>query len=260
MEIKVITQKNGLTVDFRNFTEVPSGNITYHWDFGDNMESSLSSPSHTYNASGIYEAKLDIIVEGEVNSYSLRVLVSDDTKITTLSDSIYNLIDKYIPHNIQFPFDDKRVYIEKWQLYLQPLVDHEITNYDFNNEVKYNALENQLIMEMAVIDFLITTYTNILQTGHLTGVIINNDSGVRKITTGPTEVEYFDDGELRKSLIDNALKALSKGGLIDTLKSNVCQLSERLNIYLPICRTINSNIVTPEVVYAPLKTINPLNP
>ena len=65
---------------------------------------------------------------------------------------------------------------------------------------------------------------------------------------------------ISKSLIDNASKALSKGGLIDTLKSNVCQLSERLNIYLPICRTINSNMVTPEVVYAPLKTINPLNP
>lgn len=259
MEIKVIPQKNGLTVDFRNLTEVPSGTIIYHWDFGDNTESDLASPSNTYQKSGIYNVKLDITVDEVVTSSSFRVLVSDDLNITTLSDSIYNLINKYIPQNIEFSFDDKRVFIEKWQLFLMPLVNHDIEINEFNNELKYNALENQLIMEMAVIDYLIVVYTNILQTGQLSSVVINNNTGVRKITTGPTEVEYFDDGELRKSLIDNATRALAKEGLINNLKSNACQLAERLNIYLPLCRSIKAQPIIPSMVNKLEPSPNPLN-
>lgn len=248
MEIKIIPQKNGLQVDFKNLTQVPVGTITYHWDFGDDNESDVKSPTHTYEKSDIYDVTLTIGVNGVNQIYQLRVLVSSDNNLQTLSDSIYNLIDKYIPNNIEFTFDDKRVFIEKWQLYILPLVNHEIPVNEFNNELKFDALENQLIMELSIIDYLTTLYYKVIQTGEIvSNIIMDNHSGVKKITTGPTDVEYFDNTDLKKSLIENATKALSKGGLIDTMKQNVCQLSERLSIYLPMCKNVKSEVIVPTI-------------
>lgn len=266
MEIKVIPHQKGLTVDFNNFTEVPNGSIlSYHWDFGDLTESEFRSPKHIYETEGIYyvvlntnETNSEIV---ETYTYSFNVLVVENECLSTLPDSIYNLIDSYLPDGIKLDFNTKRIFIEKWQLYLQPIVNHCINKSDFNNELKYDALENQLIMELALIDHLTSYFYKLLQSTQVSGGSSSEEGEgneaptgtVKRITTGPSEVEYFDSGtDISKALIEGSIKALSKGGLIDILTQSACNLAERLDIYLPMCREINK-VVIPSITNRTIK-------
>ena len=154
----------GLKVTFENLsTGVPS-DYTYHWDFGDNTQSTLNNPTHEFDKPGFYKVTLLVKdpASNTVGSSEQRVPVTDKAK-THLSGSIYQLIDTYIPENIfgVVTTSTKRQFIEKWQLYLQPLVNHCIPLQEYNNEMYYEALENQLIMELAAYDFMSVQVSNI---------------------------------------------------------------------------------------------------
>ena len=78
----------------------------------------------------------------------------------------------------------------------------------------------------------------------------SSNGNVKKIVTGPTEVEFFNnvlDGETASSLAKTIVTAMKPGGIIDNIKRNLCMLSSRLSIYLPICNNINT-VVIPKVV------------
>lgn len=253
MELIVIPQKKGLTVNFLNLTKVPVS-TTYDWDFGDDSENSTEkSPTHTYSEPGFYTVSLKTNQEdGELN---LELVISDKVE-TTLNGSIYHLIDEYLPTGIitTFPFKKKQLFIEKWQLYIQPLVDRdvgkEIEVHNYNNEFYYEALENQLIMESAMLDFLTQEFTNYLQAVtniRTTQDGVSDEHGIKMIKTGPSEVEYFNPNENTKEMIKNITHAISPGGFLDTLRKNLCTLSSRLMIYLPFCRNYRSNTTVPEV-------------
>ena len=98
-------QKNGLSVSFRDLsTGVPDGS-TYHWDFGDFKGSEERTITHEYESSGCYIVTLKITApavgeeEPQVGEKQLRLGISDMSK-TQLSDSIYNLINSYIPESL----------------------------------------------------------------------------------------------------------------------------------------------------------------
>ncbi len=42
------------------FTNTTAGGVTYQWDFGDNLSSTLSTPTHTYTSAGMYSVKLTV--------------------------------------------------------------------------------------------------------------------------------------------------------------------------------------------------------
>lgn len=50
----------GFPIAFQNTSEVPLGNITYTWDFGDNTTSQSINPIHNYTASGTYIVALQV--------------------------------------------------------------------------------------------------------------------------------------------------------------------------------------------------------
>ena len=116
-------------------------------------------------------------------------------------------------------------------------------------------------MEMAAYDWLITGIINLMRStanaienssqgseGGSTEPIANGN--IKKITTGPTEVEFFEgtlSGDSTSSLAKTITSALQPGGVIDNLKANICMLAERLGIYLPICRNLKQPVV-PKVV------------
>ena len=257
---------SGLLVKFTNLSkEVPEG-LSYFWDFGDGETSTDLNPVHLYTDSGFYVVTLSLktIEENTIASRSVEIGVTNQVK-TTLPDSIYNLIDNYIPQDIfgYIPYNQKRNLIVKWQLYIQPLVNHVIPVEEYSNEMYYEALENQLIMELAAYDFMIISISNTLKaTSQLvkknstqssssssTDVSVEDNGGkVKKIVTGPTEVEYFDNSEKDSETVANVIKAMQPGGIIDIVKQNLCMLALRLDIYLPICNRTNGNVVVPEVV------------
>ena len=165
MNLAFIYVTKGLHVSFRIISKVPSG-VTTSWDFGDFKESSSNdrSPSYTYETAGFYTVTLRVTIGEETIEQSQLVMVSEDENITThLSDSIYNLIDNYIPKELgNMSMDQKVTYITKWQLYLGPLVNHEILPDKYQDELAYEGLENQLVMELAAWEYLNVQITALL--------------------------------------------------------------------------------------------------
>lgn len=263
MVVDFIFNTVGLKSNFINLSyEVPD-EYTYSWDFGDGETSTELNPTHEYQKMGFYRVSMSIVDSNNrpVEKVTKTVLISDKVK-THLSNSIYVLINTYIPYSIfgKVPSSVKQQFIEKWQLYIQPLVNHEIPVEDFNNELYYEALENQLIMELAAYDYMILNIQNVINATSQTIIKDNSQSSgsssdtssasggsIKKIVTGPTEVEYFNDTESEKDFISNITKATQPGGFIDILKQNLCMLAGRLDIYLPICEN-QTRVVVPRVV------------
>ena len=258
----------GLKVTFENLSTRVSSDYTYHWDFGDNTQSTLNNPTHEFDKPGFYKVILLVKdpASNTVGSSEQRVPVTDKAK-THLSGSIYQLIDTYIPENIfgVVTTSTKRQFIEKWQLYLQPLVNHCIPLQEYNNEMYYEALENQLIMELAAYDFMSVQVANMVK-AQAQSILENNTTSssggseppdgyqgdVKKIQTGPTQVEYFNPNEDESDLASNIIKALGPGGLLDMMKENLCMLAGRLDIYLPICER-PTRVVVPKAVNKRIK-------
>ena len=276
MDLAFVYVAKGLEVSFKVQNTVPA-DATIGWDFGvDNGFSSELNPTFTYERPGYYDVTLTITVEegGESveSSFSQTVFVSEVK--THLSDSIYNLIDLYVPTNLVeeggIPENKKTAFIQKWQLYIGPLVDRCIPVEEYTNEYYYEGLENQLIMELAIWDFLnLKVMSMLTETGRLieylttrtveTEASEEETSGdnygtagrIKRIQTGPTEVEYFDEvSESLSGLYKSYSDAIKPGGVIDILKQNLCNLASRLLIFLPMCDNAytNAKVKVPRVV------------
>ena len=254
----------GLDVSCRILTKVPAG-ATPVWDFGDNKEldSPITglNPTYTYESSGFYT--ISLLLEDKVNRPCIeKTVVLSEHVNTHLPGSIYRLIDRYLPRefNLRMSSQDKDLFINKWQLYIQPLVNHEIPVDKYNDELYYEGLENQLIMELAVYDFIYSRLTALLggTAGSLEKYITGNSGPVpgdgeggqriKQITTGPTEVQYYDEitdslGALYKAYT----QASQKGGWLDQFRANICMLASRLDIYIPLCDQ-QIEVVVPKVV------------
>lgn len=278
MNLAFVYVAKGLEVSFKVLNKVPA-DATIGWDFGVvGGESSELNPTFTYESPGYYTATLTVTEnppEGEpiVSTVSQVLLVSDGDVKTHLNDSIYNLIDLYVPANLVdegMTLQQKTTFIQKWQLYLGPLVNHCIPIEEYTNELCYEGLENQLVMELAVWDFLNMQIVSLLTgTGQyidsLTYQSVNtNGEGeeeeptgdgkattgrVKRIQTGPTEVEYFDElSDSLSTLYKAYSEALKPNGIIDVLRQNLCNLASRLRIFLPMCDNAYKPVKVPRVV------------
>ena len=279
MNVAFVYVTKGLQVSFSIISKVPAG-VTTSWDFGDSKGSSSNdrSPSYTYETAGFYTVTLRVTKDEETIEQSQLVMVSEDESITThLSDSIYNLIDNYIPPELgNITMDQKVTYITKWQLYLGPLVNHEILPDKYQDELAYEGLENQLVMELAAWEYLNVQLTALLaktndffskfqsQSGTSEEDSEDPNTRIKSITTGPTEVEYYDKfSDSIASWWKYYMQALQPGGIIDELRINLCTLAQRLEIYLPFCDKVRTSVV-PKVVNrrkaGPLGGPNPIAP
>lgn len=253
-----IVSTKGLEASFRIINKVPEGS-TILWDFGDDSEEKAGSKSltHQYESPGIYTVICKVSGTYEIVK---NVLISDKVK-THLSDTIYNLIDSYVPSDfkVSMSYEDKSLYINKWQLYIQPLVAHCIPVEEYSNELYYEGLENQLIMELAVYDFLYNYALKMITstTGRLQELISSSSKTseegegelkIKQITTGPTEVQYFDSmSDSISSLYKYYVQSLQPGGFLDQYKNHLCMLAARLEIFLPICDNYPKEVVVPRV-------------
>ena len=278
MNLAFVYVAKGLEVSFKVLNKVPA-DATIGWDFGVvGGESSELNPTFTYESPGYYTVTLTVTenvdTEPVISKVSQTVLVSDACVKTHLNDSIYNLIDLYVPANLVedgMTLQEKTTFIQKWQLYLGPLVNHCIPIEEYTNELYYEGLENQLVMELAVWDFLDMQIISLLTgTGQYIDSLtyqsqkqvaesedpedyIGDDQAktgrVKRIQTGPTEVEYFDElSDSLSTLYKAYSEALKPGGILDVLRQNLCNLASRLKIFLPMCDNSYKPVKVPRVV------------
>lgn len=259
---------SGLEVSFRVISKVPVKSI-FDWDFGDDKGEVFNAGRHvsySYETPGFYTVTLHVTNSNGLDITVDKSIVICDYGHTVLTDSIYNLIDNYIPEELSSGMtrEDKAIYITKWQYYIGPLVNHLIPKDKYTDELWYEALENQLIMELAAWDFLNVKILNLLtgtseylsqltstkeQTGEeISKPEIARGDRIKQITTGPTEVQYYDQlVDATSALWKTLSQAMQPGGLIDELRKNLCTLASRLEIYLPFCDSVSRTVV-PKVV------------
>ena len=253
------TTSKSLDVVFTNLSVNTEGQPT--WDFGDGETSHEENPTHTYSKAGRYMVKLSYEDGGEGKTNSQAVMVSDHV-FTTLPDTIYLLINTWLPSDIFGEIDTaaKNQMIKKWQLYIHPLVNHFIPLQDIYNELYYEALENELIMELAAYDYMVLKVNQMVQ-GLSTYISESHRSSeseeptgedeegkIKHITTGPTEVEYFNPDDYASDALSSIIKAMNPDSVMALLKQQVCMLAERLVIYLPMCQRLPAKRIVPKVV------------
>lgn len=263
MAVEFTHSNHKLDVRFTNLS-TSTGQAKPHWDFGDGQTSEEINPTHHFDAMGRYSVTLKyILADGTAVGEFTQVVMVSDRAHTTLPDTIYLLINTYLPAETFGEIDPKikNQFINKWQLYLGPLVNHRIPECEFTNELYFEALENQLIMELAAYDYMVLKVNQMFQgvthqlDSHSTGESESEgENSVKHITTGPTEVEYFNGEDFLGDAISAIVKAMNPDGVIALMRNQVCMLAARLDIYLPICQRLPDKKVVPRVVNRRKKT------
>ena len=59
---------------FINTTSIPAGNLSYFWDFGDKVNSTLKSPVHYYNQAGTYPVTLQVTADNGGKDTLIRIV------------------------------------------------------------------------------------------------------------------------------------------------------------------------------------------
>lgn len=215
-----------------------NGPTSYSWVFGDGNISDEKNPTHNYGTNGFFNVTLTVAnADGESDPITFPVGVNSSGPV--LSQSIYTLVKQYIPENITYSPAELKGLIEKWQLYIQPLVNHLIAPEDVFNEFAYTPLENTLVAQLAAYDIIIqgaNAYISSISNGGTT-----SKRAIKKITTGPTDVEWFPDTEA-----GNAMKSIfTTGGAFEQIKQSICMLARRVSITLPIICPAHNVVVAP---------------
>ena len=243
--------KLGLTV---NFINTSLNNPTSHaWDFGDGTNSTDKNPSHTYTEVGFFTVKL-IATNGDGESEVTITIGASDIN-DMLNASISELVDHYIPSALvgEMTATEKLSLIQKWQLYLQPLVHipYKVEVSDTYNEFKWPGLVNSLIAQLVAYDITVQAANQFVASSMSTGggssgsETSNGKQQIKSIETGPAKTEWYEDktSENIKNLADAVSSATKAGGGIDLLKESICMLSQRVSIYLPMCKPIDVMVI-----------------
>lgn len=268
--------KEGLQVSFNNLSlKSPT---SYSWDFGDGSAiSTVKNPVHTYADTGFYSVTLIVSnADGDSDPLSLTIGVGDNSDM--INASILELVDYYIPSLLlgETNATEKVSFINRWQLYLQPLIEvpYTVDENETHNEFKWPGLANVLIAQLVSYDIILQGANQFLSSTSRAGGT-ESDSGseeevapqqIKSIETGPARTEWYQnkntiaDSEAIKNIGDAFSSTMRAGGALDQLKESICQQASRLRIYLPICGQLAHSPVIPIVGRNPKPGSHSANP
>lgn len=222
----------GFNIIFKNLST--NGPTSISWVFGDGENSTVSvmdDITHDYTRNGFFDVTLTVSNADGSDSITLPVGVRENS--ICLSQSIYVLVTQYIPENLTYSPSELSGLIQKYQLFLQPLVKHEIAPENIYDEFAWEPLENMLIASLAAYDLIIQNANAYISSVANGGTSTTRD--IKKITTGPVDVEWFPNTEAG----DSFKSIFQAGGAFDSLKQNICSLSKRVGVYIPeICKSL----------------------
>lgn len=137
------------------FTDTSSNLPTsWSWNFGDATTSTSQNPIHTYLADGVYTVVLTSTNASGSNTIISTVLVSTSP---VLNLSIEDMVNSELPPGLPIANNIQNI-IQKWQLYLQPLVNPSgIPDLYIFTEIKWPPLVNILISKLVIYDLILTS-------------------------------------------------------------------------------------------------------
>ena len=179
-----------------------------------------------------------------------NISIIDETGITA-SLPIYIQDEK--PANLSLDQDKINNRVRYWRNYLQPLVNPVIADEDLDDESKWPFLVNVLIAKLVVYDGILLELKNAAVTaaGSSSDSTVTGSGAVKKIETGPSNVEWYDSAEAVSSLLKTGTNGTST---MDGMLGDLCMLASRVRITLPICPKPNRGTVIPiKAVMDPLE-------
>lgn len=145
---------NGLSVQF---TDRSSGIINSRlWDFGFQVAtveqtSTLQNPIIVFPLAGKYTVSLASTNTDGTDTFSLDILVSVSPG---LNITIRQMVMGELPSQLAFNELYFQQRLQKWQLFLQPLVKPAILDADVFDETKWKPLANTLIAKLVIYDLI----------------------------------------------------------------------------------------------------------
>lgn len=250
----------GLSV---TFTDLSLGNVASRsWDFGDGTSSTgpgNNSVRHTYIQEGFYNVTLSVTAAGlgaEVTS--MTVSLGPRINGPALAKPILIRLNDRVPLTLQTVVTTSMIWelIRNWQEFLGPLCNPAIE--DIYNEFAWPNLELQLLEELIFFDILDDRIKN-----YLLGLVGNgpltssgtsastSKGGIKKIVTGPTEVEWYNEAQSLEGFTKQLEILTMKGGLLDNSRLLICTLASRLKVILFLCPELNKPHFAPIIGRTP---------
>ena len=245
-------KKSGLSVEFiNNSTGDPD---SFLWKFGDGSESIEEEPQHTYEKTGLYRVELTISKDGSPNNPVKKwVGVNEDSEILVLDQPVTELLKLYIPNallnNEEYEFDNN-LSIQKWQMFLQPLVERTIPNDYVFNQSAYTALENYLIAQLVARDCIINGANQYLAQFNAAALNEQGEVGqeLKMVKTGPSEAQWYASSEMWSDI-------MAENGTLSLLTHAICTMGHRLRINFHFCIALSTNTVVPQNYKRPKERI-----
>jgi hypothetical protein len=168
------------------------------------------------------------------------------------STTLNTIINTETPAGLTITEDQKNTRIRYWRLYLQTAVTPTIADADLEDETAWDDLVNYLIAKLVIYDSLVleSKKAMISASGGGEGTM-NGGGSLKKLETGPSNAEWWDSSELLFKMFKPDVNGNTP---FDGLKQDLCQLSARVRVYLPICGQLSHNPIIP------IKAGRPIDP
>lgn len=247
-----ITQ--GLSVTFTDSSlNVPT---SWSWDFGDPNSgllnvSTVQNPVHLFSLSGTYLITFTATngLGSSIKTYTLEISESGSLL------GIREMIAGRIPAGITIDPAIRDNYIKIEQLFLQPLLSPPISDVDLFVESEWPLLANVLVAELVSYKLILDQVNSLILalSNSSSGSTSTAQAALKKIVTGPSEAEWYNNVEATTNFLSNTFK---NGSLFEkTTLGVICALVERLGIQHPYCP--NSLSTVPGLATISVPTILP---
>lgn len=223
-----------------------NGVDSYLWTFSGSPTPATSTdtnPIITWTTPGQYTVSLQVTNTDGSDTKNVTISISDQVVISL---SINQLVDSQLPSGLLIDEVAKVGLIQKWQLYIAPLVIPKVTGSDIFTESAYDSLVNALIADLVTYDLILIAAKQTMVSMQQNTVDPNTKGGaaIKKIETGPSNVEWYNSSDFWGPL-------LKSGGVADIIKESICQLGARLRIPFPMCPPLVQDTKVPTIQHRP---------
>ena len=150
------------------------------------------------------------------------------------SESIEAYLASELPTDITLTEDYRSQRITYWRRFLMNAF--YVGEGNLNVDSAWQPMQNAFIAKLIAYDVLMLAAKGSIM--HIFGTAtIHNETAlsggdIKKIVTGPSEVEFFSGGDG----LEKIMKAGPQGSALDTLISDICGLANFLKVKVPMCK------------------------